>query len=182
MQVGASFLPAALQKQTQSGFYTQLHLGIAAAGLLSEMSSSSCMQGCVCPQLPHWTTSATNPAQSCLYPPSTAIPTAHLPSPPEGITKLEQKGSPHAPAQLCSRLEIHLFTGMPFPVTNSDHKVQNAILLLPLLPSLWAAPVLCPRGTLYCCLILFCKWARANSHSVRTSKFYACNSWLVKRK
>lgn len=108
MQVGSSFLSAALQKQTESGFYIQLHID---SGALSEMSSSSCMQGSVCPQLPLWRTSATKPAQSCLYPPSTAMLTAHLPSPPEGITALEQKGSPHALAQLCSRLEVHLFTG-----------------------------------------------------------------------
>lgn len=48
-----------------------------------------------------------------------------------------------------------------------------------------AAPVSSPhalssRDSLL--LILFCKWASANFHSVRTSKFYVCNSWLVKRK
>lgn len=144
----------------------------------------------VYPQLPRWRTSATNPAQRWLYPPSTATLTAHRPSPPEGITQLEQKGSPHALAQLCSRLEVHLFKGMPFPVTISENKVQNATLPAPgrhrrgstCLLLLWAAPLLCPQGTLCCCPIPICKRESANFHSVRPSKFYVSNSWLVKRK
>lgn len=87
MQVGASFPSAALKKQTKSGFYTQLHIGSAATEPLSEMSSSSCMHGSVCPQLPRWRASATKPVWRWLYPPSTAMLTAHLTSPPEGITE-----------------------------------------------------------------------------------------------
>lgn len=155
MQVGASFLSAALKKQTKSGFYIQLHVGSAATEPSSEMSSSSCMYGSVCLQLPCWRTSATNPVWRWLYPPSTAMLTAHLASPLEGITELEQKGSAHALVHLCRRLQVHLFTGMPFPVTISEDKGQNATLLLPQantgvthLLVLWAASTLCPQGTL----------------------------------
>lgn len=190
MQAGASFLSAALKKQTKSGFYIQLHVGSAATEPSSEMSSSSSSSSSVCLQLPRWRTSATNPVWRWLYPPSTAMLTAHLASPPEGITELEQKGSAHALVHLCRRLQVHLFTGMPFPVTISEDKGQNATLLLPQAntgeesPTCWSCeqpPRFVLKG-LCCCLILFCKWASANFHSVRTSKFYVCNSWLVKRK
>lgn len=70
MQVGASFLSAALKKQTKSGFHTELHVGSAATEPLSEMSSSSCMHGSVCSQLPCWGASATNPARRGLCPSS----------------------------------------------------------------------------------------------------------------
>lgn len=106
------------------------------------MSSSSCMHGSVCPQLPRWRASATNPVQRWLYPPSTAMLTAHLASPSWGH-HWEQKGSAHALAQLCSRLQVHLFRGMPFPVTISEHKVQNATLLLPQANTGEEAPTCC---------------------------------------
>lgn len=59
-----------------------------------------------------------NPVQRGPYPPPTAMLPDHVASPPESITELEQKRSPHALAQLCGRLEVHLFTGLPFPVTH----------------------------------------------------------------
>lgn len=44
----------------------------------------------------------------------TATLTDHITSPPESTTALEQKQSLLALVQICGRLEVHLFTGLPF--------------------------------------------------------------------
>lgn len=138
----------------------------------------------VCPQLPCWRTCATNPAQGWLCPPSTAMFTVHLPSFSWGHhqAKAERITSCSCPTLQQVRSPSYLQECL-----SCGHLwAQNATLLLPQantrLLLLWAAPTLCPQGTLCCCLILFCKRASANFHSVRTSKFYVCNSWLLKRK
>lgn len=91
---------------------------------------------------------------------------------------LQQVGSPsiYRNAFSCDHLWPQSAKCNPATAPGKHGRGSTHLLLL------WADPVLCPQGILYCCLILFCKWASANFHSVRTSKFYVCNSWLVKRK
>lgn len=147
------------------------------------MSSSSCMHSCVpsaalLKNMCHKpSTEVTVPTKHChVHCPSPILSWGHHRAKAERITScscptLQQVRSPSYLPECLS----------------CDHLwAQNATLLLPQantrLLLLWAAPKLCPQGTLCCCLILFCKRASANFHSVRTSKFYVCNSWLLKRK